>query len=134
MFTLFQVYIINNILFQQCFRRSYSSRAMYYNNAIIASIFFCLGNKLVCRIICQFYGMLLLFLLYCGTSLHGGIFLERTRYTNGIMFPNFFLTYMLATKLESKKSYVLNVVGNPSESNLNAKNNWQKLAKKIDKK
>ena len=58
--------------------------------------------------------MLLLFLIYCGTSLHGGIFLERQRHTKGILFPNFFLTYLLATKVESKKTYTINVVGDSS--------------------
>ena len=77
------------------------------------------GNRVISSIICQFYGMLLLFLLYCGTSLHGGVFRERQRYTNGILFPNFFLTYMLATKLESKKTYTINVVGNSNVSNIN---------------
>ena len=74
-----------------------------------------LGNRHIRRSICQFYGMLLLFLLYCGTSLHGGVFLEKKRYTTGILFPNFFLTYMLATKLESKKSFVLNVVASSDD-------------------
>ena len=74
-----------------------------------------LGNSHIRRLICQFYGMLLLFLLYCGTSLHGGVFLEKKRYTTGILFPNFFLTYMLATKLESKKSFVLNVVASSDD-------------------
>ena len=60
--------------------------------------------------------MLLLFLLYCGTSLHGGVFLEKKRYRTGILFPNFFLTYMLATKLESKKSFVLNIVASPEDA------------------
>ena len=53
--------------------------------------------------------MLLLFLFYSGTSLHGGIFLEQQRHEKGILFPNFFLTYLLATKLESKKTYTINV-------------------------
>ena len=75
------------------------------------------------RMICQFYGMLLIFLLYCGTSLHGGIVLEKTRYTTGILFPNFFLTYMLATKLESKKSLVLKVTGDSIGPNINMKTN-----------
>ena len=71
--------------------------------------------------------MLLLFLLYCGTSLHGGVFLEKKRYATGILFPNFFLTYMLATKLESKKSFVLNIVASPedaiSDANINKATN-----------
>ena len=57
----------------------------------------------------QFYGMVLLFMLYCGTSLHAGVFLESTRYETGILFPNFFLTYLYATKVESKKSFTLKV-------------------------
>ena len=81
------------------------------------------GNKMICHSICSFYGMFLLFLLYCGTSLHGGIFLERQRHTNGILFPNFFLTYLLATKLESKKTYTINVVGNSSATNISASSN-----------
>ena len=71
----------------------------------------------------QFYGMVLLFMLYCGTSLHAGVFLESTRYENGILFPNFFLTYLYATKVESKKSFTLKVVGsasNPDESHNNS--------------
>ena len=53
--------------------------------------------------------------------MHGGVFLEKKRYTTGILFPNFFLTYMLATKLESKKSFVLKVTGNSNGTNINVK-------------
>ena len=49
------------------------------------------------------------------------------RYRTGILFPNFFLTYMLATKLESKKSFVLNIVASPedviSDANINKATN-----------
>ena len=55
------------------------------------------------RLICQFYSLLLLFMLYCGTSLQGGIALERRRYDSGILIPDFFLTYLLAIKVESEK-------------------------------
>ena len=87
---------------------------IFYLSCIL-SLFNLLGNSHIRRSICQFYGMLLLFLLYCGTSLHGGVFLEKKRYTTGILFPNFFLTYMLATKVESRKSFVLNVVASPDD-------------------
>ena len=42
-----------------------------------------------------------MFLLYCGTSLNGGVAFERRRYSNGILIPDFFLTYLLATKVDS---------------------------------
>ena len=75
-------------------------------------IFSFLGSKHISRIICQFYGMLVLFILYCGTSLHGGIFLERKRHSDGFLFPNFFLTYLLATKVKSKKSNAITIIKN----------------------
>ena len=96
-----------------------SNNIIFYLSCIL-SLFYQLGNVHIRRLICQFYGMLLLFLLYCGTSLHGGVFLEKKRYTTGILFPNFFLTYMLATKLESKKSFVLNVVASSDDVILDA--------------
>ena len=61
------------------------------------------GDKMMAHLICQFYGIFLLFMLYCGTSLHGGVLLERQRYKYGILIPNFFLTYLLATKVESEQ-------------------------------
>ena len=42
-----------------------------------------------------------MFLLYCGTSLNGGVAFERKRYSNGILIPDFFLTYLLATKVDT---------------------------------
>ena len=95
----------------------------HFLNTFIIFLICYTGNKMICHSICSFYGMFLLFLLYCGTSLHGGIFLERQRHTNGILFPNFFLTYLLATKLESKKTYTINVVGNSSATNISASSN-----------
>jgi len=110
MSTLFQVYNYHYIIFKLTITKL---KKMVFN--FYMSLSYQLGNPHIRRLICQFYGMLLLFLLYCGTSLHGGVFLEKKRYTTGILFPNFFLTYMLATKLESKKSFVLNVVASSDD-------------------
>ena len=41
-----------------------------------------------------------MFLLYCGTSLNGGVALEKKRYSNGILIPDFFLTYLMSSKVE----------------------------------
>ena len=59
------------------------------------------GHEKVNRAVLQFYSLLLMFLLYCGTSLNGGVAFERKRYSNGILIPDFFLTYLLATKVDT---------------------------------
>jgi len=69
----------------------------------VLDTYFIPGDKMMAHLICQFYGIFLLFMLYCGTSLHGGVLLERQRYKYGILIPNFFLTYLLATKVESEQ-------------------------------
>ena len=55
------------------------------------------------RSVCQFIGFLYILLLYSGTSLHGGIVQETKRTQEGVLLPNFFLTYLLATKLVKNK-------------------------------
>ena len=50
------------------------------------------------RLVCQFVGMFYIFLLYSGTSLHGGIVFETDRLKDGVLLPNFFLSYLLAVK------------------------------------
>ena len=50
------------------------------------------------RLICQFVGMFYIFLLYSGTSLHGGVVYETDRLNDGVLMPNFFLSYLLAKK------------------------------------
>jgi hypothetical protein len=42
--------------------------------------------------------MFYILLLYSGTSLHGGVVHETNRLKEGVMLPNFFLSYLLATK------------------------------------
>ena len=61
-----------------------------------------------------------MFLLYCGTSLNGGVALERKRYSNGILIPDFFLTYLLATKVDSwfQKMYMSNKTWNKSKTSI----------------
>ena len=56
------------------------------------------------RTVCQFIGFLYILLLYSGTSLHGGIVQETKRTKEGVLLPNFFLTYLLATKLVKNKT------------------------------
>jgi hypothetical protein len=43
--------------------------------------------------------MFYIMLLYSGTSLHGGIGHETNRKKDGLLLPNFFITYLLATKV-----------------------------------
>ena len=73
----------------------YKARSILFFSIIIG------GHEKVNRAVLQFYSLLLMFLLYCGTSLNGGVALERKRYLNGILIPDFFLTYLLATKVDS---------------------------------
>ena len=60
-------------------------------------------NVLASRLICQILGVFLLMFFYTGSSLHGGTPLESRRMEEGILIPNFFLTYLLANKKKSLK-------------------------------
>ena len=51
------------------------------------------------RTICQVVGILGLFLLYSGSSLHGGICREGHRQQDGILLPTFFSSYLMAEKV-----------------------------------
>ena len=52
-------------------------------------------NLFIGRLICQIAGLFYMFLLYSGTSLHGGIKKDN----ENVMVPNFFLTYLLCNKV-----------------------------------
>ena len=41
-----------------------------------------------------------MFMMYCGSSLHGGVVRESHRQRDGILISNFFITYFLSTKPE----------------------------------
>ena len=47
-----------------------------------------------------------MFLVYSGSSLHGGVLSERNRLQDGILINNFFATYLLATKVPSEGKVV----------------------------
>jgi len=62
----------------------------------VLDAFFMPENLLISRLICQIVGLFYMFLLYSGTSLHGGIRQDN----ENVMVPNFFLTYLLCNKVK----------------------------------
>ena len=64
-----------------------------------------------------------MFLLYCGTSLNGGVALEKKRYSNGILIPDFFLTYLMASKVEPETD-----ISSSSSEMIGGRNTFRKEA------
>ena len=64
-----------------------------------------------------------MFLLYCGTSLNGGVALEKKRYSNGILIPDFFLTYLMSSKVEPETD-----ISSSSSEMIGGRNTFRKEA------
>ena len=70
----------------------------------LIDVYFIPDNPLLSRCLCQFVGLFLMYLLYIGSTLHGGVVRERNRQRDGILISNFFCTYLLATKIKENSA------------------------------
>lgn len=57
------------------------------------------SNTFWSRILCQVFGLALMFLLFCGSTLQGGVHMEKYRQKHGILIPNFFLTHLTSKEV-----------------------------------
>ena len=76
---------------------------LFFNKLLCTTslVFWVFPDDLVLsRLICQFVGLAGLYLLYSGSSLHGGVCREGHRQQDGILLPTFFTSFLMAEKVQ----------------------------------
>ncbi|XP_059085484.1 uncharacterized protein LOC131882373 isoform X2 [Tigriopus californicus] len=65
-------------------------------------LYFIPSNPLLSVFLCQFGGLVLMMFFYVSSNLHGGLSSEKYRQANGILFGNFYLTYLLSKRSDQQ--------------------------------